>query len=120
MARTGPAFHVQQKGAATASCSAGASFEGAGGEQVHGLGDVSPGGGGAGAEPGRQDGDGLALAQVDQHEQGLLAGFSLRQRDPITRRCQAYDAGQVGERGTRNDSAAREKASEAPSEAPGK
>jgi hypothetical protein len=43
----------------------------AGGQQAHGLGDISPGGSGADAEPGRQPGERLALAQAGQHQQRL-------------------------------------------------
>jgi hypothetical protein len=39
--------------------------------------DVAPGGGGADAEPGGQFGDGLALAQVGQHQQGLPSRVEL-------------------------------------------
>ena len=52
---------------------------GPGGQQGHGLGDVSPGRGGADPEPGRQLGERLALAQVGQDQERLLPGVQLPQ-----------------------------------------
>lgn len=46
-------------------------------EQADGLVHISPGGGGADAEPGGQFGERLALAQVDKHQQRLLARVQL-------------------------------------------
>jgi hypothetical protein len=51
----------------------GAEFRGAGGEELHRLVHVPPGGGPADPEPSRELGERLALAQVGEHEQGLLA-----------------------------------------------
>lgn len=39
-----------------------------GGEQVDGLADVAPGGGGTDAEPGREAGGGIAVTQVGKDE----------------------------------------------------
>jgi hypothetical protein len=54
-----------------------AQLGGAGGQQGDGLADVSPGCRGAHAEPGCQLGKCLALAQVGQDQEGLLARIQL-------------------------------------------
>jgi hypothetical protein len=46
-------------------------------QQGHRLSDISPGGGGADAEPGGQLGKHFAFAQVGQDEEGLLPGVEL-------------------------------------------
>jgi hypothetical protein len=48
-----------------------AQLRGAGGQQRHRPGEISPGGGGIDAEPGGQLGERLAFAQAGQDEQGL-------------------------------------------------
>jgi hypothetical protein len=54
-----------------------AQLRGAGREQLHDLLHVPPGRGGADLEPGREIGERLALAQVGEHEEGLLPGTEL-------------------------------------------
>jgi hypothetical protein len=63
-----------------------AELRGAGREQGDGLLDVPSGRGRADPEPGRQVGERLAFAEVSEHHERLLAGFSFRQREPIEAR----------------------------------
>jgi hypothetical protein len=51
------------------------------GEQGDRLADIAPGSGNPDLESGGQAGEGVAVAQVGQGEQGLPAGSSRRQRD---------------------------------------
>ena len=60
-----------------------AELRGAGGQQGGGFCDVPPGGGGADAEPGGQLGEGVAPAQVGQHQQGLPSRAELAPGRPI-------------------------------------
>jgi hypothetical protein len=55
----------------------------AGCQQAHGLGDISPGGSGADAEPGGQLGERLPFAQVGQYQQSLPRRGQLRQGEAI-------------------------------------
>jgi hypothetical protein len=79
----------------------GPQLRGAGSQQAHGLCHVPPGRGGAHREPGRQLGERLALAQVDQDQQGLLPAVQLAPARADPGAVAADDAGQVGQRGTR-------------------
>jgi hypothetical protein len=74
-----------------------AELRGAGREQRDGLVDVPPGRGRADPEPGRDLGERLALAQVDQHEQGLLARVQLPPDRPGRPAVPADDLGGEGE-----------------------
>jgi hypothetical protein len=74
-----------------------AQLRGLGGQQPHGLGDVPPSRSGADAEPGRQYGERLALAQVSQDQQGLPTGIQLPPARPDPRMVAADQAGDIGQ-----------------------
>jgi hypothetical protein len=78
-----------------------AQLRAAGSEQGHGLGHIPPGSCGAHAEPGGQRGEGLAVAQVDQDQQGLLPGVQLAPGRADLPAVTADHAGQVSQGRTR-------------------
>jgi hypothetical protein len=70
-----------------------AEFRRPGGEEGDGLGHVSPGRGHADPEPGRQPGERLAFAQVDQDQERLLPGVQLAPQRPDAGPMTADDPG---------------------------
>jgi hypothetical protein len=68
-----------------------------GGEQIDRLAEVTPGGGGADAEPGAQAGRGIAVAQVHQHQQGLTSRALAAPAGSAGASMRADEVGQVGQ-----------------------
>jgi hypothetical protein len=95
-------------------------FRRPGGQQGNGLLDIPPGSRGAYPEPGRQAGEGLAVAQVHQDQQCLVTRVQLAPARADRAAVAADHTSQVVQRRTRQrQKAAREKSIEAPRQTKG-